>query len=179
MAPSFQEHVFSVPGAQAEIMMRYNMFKNLESVYHPNNYDASVLVANKEEFNTEVKTAYMDLARYVVSVITNAASSAVDKSVAQDFLTSSGREFSAFINLYSSKCLQVQNHVSLPNPNQDRSNTGSDVSANSEAAEKARVAKVDRDIDINKMTDAIDSLRLEVNIEDDWSSADSNRVEIA
>merc|ERR1740128_364425 len=122
----------------------------------------------------------MDLARYVVSVITNAASSAVDKAVAQDFLTSSGREFSAYLSLYSSKCLQVQqNRDSLLHPNQDRSNSGSDVSASSETAERARVAKIDRDIDVVKLTDAIDSLRLEVNIEDDWSTADSNRVEIA
>jgi len=156
------------------------MFKNMESVYHPDYYDASVLVSNKDEFNTEVKAAYMDLARYVVSVITNAASSAVDKAVALDFLTSSGREFSAYLSLYSSKCLQVQqNRDSLLHPNQDRSNSGSDVSASSETAERARVAKIDRDIDVVKLTDAIDSLRLEVNIEDDWSTADSNRVEIA
>ena len=114
----------------------------------------------------------------IVQHITNVASSTVDKTVAQDFLSSSGREFSTFLNLYSRKCLQVQNRESL-DPNQDRSNSGSDISACSEAEEKARLAKVDRDIDIVKMSDAIDGLRLEVNVEDDWSTADSNRVEIA
>ena len=179
MAPTIRDHVFSVPGAQAEILQRYNVFKNLlEIVYHPDNYDASVLVANKEEFINEVKTAYKELATFTAGVITNVASSTVDKTVAQDFLSSSGREFSAFLNLYSRKCLQVQNRESL-DPNQDRSNSGSDISARSEAEEKARLAKVDRDIDIVKMSDAIDGLRLEVNVEDDWSTADSNRVEIA
>ena len=179
MAPTIQDHVFSVPRAQAEILQRYNMFKNLsEIVYHPDNYDASVLVANKEEFINEVKTAYKELATFTAGVITNVASSTVDKTVAQDFLSSSGREFSTFLNLYSRKCLQVQNRESL-DPNQDRSNSGSDISARSEAEEKARLAKVDRDIDIVKMSDAIDGLRLEVNVEDDWSTADSNRVEIA
>ena len=179
MAPTIQDHVFSVPGAQAEILQRYNVFKNLsEIVYHPDNYDASVLVANKEEFMNEVKTAYKELATFTAGVITNVASSTVDKTVAQDFLSSSGREFSTFLNLYSRKCLQVQNRESL-DPNQDRSNSGSDISARSEAEEKARLAKVDRDIDIVKMSDAIDGLRLEVNVEDDWSTADSNRVEIA
>ena len=179
MAPTIQDHVFSVPGAQAEILQRYNVFKNLsEIVYHPDNYDASVLVANKEEFINEVKTAYKELATFTAGVITNVASSTVDKTVAQDFLSSSGREFSTFLNLYSRKCLQVQNRESL-DPNQDRSNSGSDISARSEAEEKARLAKVDRDIDIVKMSDAIDGLRLEVNVEDDWSTADSNRVEIA
>ena len=179
MAPTIQDHVFSVPGAQAEIVQRYNVFKNLsEIVYHPDNYDASVLVANKEEFMNEVKAAYKELATFTAGVITNVASSTVDKTVAQDFLSSSGREFSTFLNLYSRKCLQVQNRESLDH-NQDRSNSGSDISARSEAEEKARLAKVDRDIDIVKMSDAIDGLRLEVNVEDDWSTADSNRVEIA
>ena len=179
MAPTIRDHVFSVPGAQAEILQRYNVFKNLlEIVYHPDNYDASVLVANKEEFINEVKAAYKELATFTAGVITNVASSTVDKTVAQDFLSSSGREFSTFLNLYSRKCLQVQNRESL-DPNQDRSNSGSDISARSEAEEKARLAKVDRDIDIVKMSDAIDGLRLEVNVEDDWSTADSNRVEIA
>ena len=179
MAPTIQDHVFSVPGTQAEILQRYNVFKNLlEIVYHPDNYDASVLVANKEEFINEVKAAYKELNTFTAGVITNVASSTVDKTVAQDFLSSSGREFSTFLNLYSRKCLQVQNRESL-DPNQDRSNSGSDISARSEAEEKARLAKVDRDIDIVKMSDAIDGLRLEVNVEDDWSTADSNRVEIA
>ena len=178
MAPTIRDHVFSVPGAQAEILQRYNVFKNLEIVYHPDNYDASVLVANKEEFINEVKAAYKELNTFTAGVITNVASSTVDKTVAQDFLSSSGREFSTFLNLYSRKCLQVQNRESL-DPNQDRSNSGSDISARSEAEEKARLAKVDRDIDIVKMSDAIDGLRLEVNVEDDWSTADSNRVEIA
>ena len=106
MAPTIQDHVFSVPGAQAEIFQRYNIFKNLEIVYHPDNYDASVLVANKEEFINEVN-AYKELATFTVGVITNVAFSAVDKTIAQDFLSSSGREFSAFLNLYSRKCLNT------------------------------------------------------------------------
>ena len=179
MAPTIQEHAFSVPGAQEEILQRYTVFKNLEIVYTPDSHDASVLIANKEEFITEVKTAYKELATYTAGVITNAASSAVDKSVAQEFLTSSGREFSNFLNLYSRICLQVQNRDSVLDPNQDRSNSGSDVSASSEAVEKARVAKVDRDIDIIKMADAIDCLRLDINKEQDWTTADSNTVEIA
>ena len=179
MAPTIQEHVFSVPGVQAEILMRYNMFKNLESVYHPDGYDTSVLVANKEEFTGEVKAAHKELAQFTAGVIVNAASSAEDKTVAQNFLTSTGKELSTYLNLYSRKCLQVQYRGSLLDSNQDRSNSGSDISStNSETVEKARVAKVDRDVDVNKLTDAIESLHLEVSAED-WSNADSNRVEIA
>ena len=172
MAPTIQEHEFSVPGVQAEIMMRYNIFKNLESVYHPDNYVTSILVANKDEFTGEVKSAYKDLAHYIAGVIVNVGSSAVDKMVAQDFLTSTAREFSTYLSLYSAKCLQVQSPDSSVNLTQARSNSDSNT-------EMARMAEIERDIDIMKMTDAIEGLRLEVNKEEEWSKSDSNTIEIA
>ena len=33
-------------------------------MYHPDNYDASLLIANKEEFLTKVKIAYKELATF-------------------------------------------------------------------------------------------------------------------
>ena len=69
--------------------------------------------------------------------------------------------------------------TSAQDPNQDRSISGSDVSAHSEAEEKTRVAKIKRDIDIVEMSDAINCLRLEINAKDDYTIADSDKVEIA
>ena len=178
-ATDVQNHQFSVPGAREEILSMYGLFKNIEMVHNPEDYDVDVLIANKDDFVGEVKSAYKATAKFLIDLIVGNESSAEDKIICRAMLTTIAKELGTFLSRYHAKCLQVQTPDTSLNPNRDRSLAGSSVSAQPDQAEKVRMAKVEVDIDEAKLNDAMESLTIEIKKEDDWVTVDSNKVEVA
>ena len=112
-----QNHQFSVPGAREEILSMYGLFKNIEMVHNPEDYDVDVLIANKDDFVGEVKSAYKATAKFLIDLIVGNESSAEDKIICRAMLTTIAKELGTFLSRYHAKCLQVQTPDTSLNPN--------------------------------------------------------------
>ena len=192
-------HEFALDGVKAELNTKLLELHTLKDVYDPNTYEPDILVSNKSEWTSEVKSAYMDVMKVVTSNLTKPETNQADKVVLNTALNAAKNEFTSFLTAFTRKCAVnggagaapglaprvpvpgqqpqqpipgLQNH----SPNVSGS---SDNSVQAQAAENARLANIEVNVTAEKVSDLAKYLSSEIRRFTDCSLAPNHEIEEA
>ena len=170
----FEEEMAPSDGVKEAVVAKTTKFRRYIRLYDPARHEAEVLVSNKDTWMTTVDKGYTELLDFTEEVTAKPGVEANVIAEANRVVDEVELEFQKFLSDFNKKCSTVaappggaaaalQPRVPQPGvpapPPLSRGSTVQSVDVN---AEKARLAAVEVEIDAEKVTDGVKSLKLEI-----------------
>ena len=153
--------------------------RNLIKTYNPDNYQAQVLVSNKEEWIASAKTVYENLLDFAEEVSSKPEITPGQDVTIENEIDKAGGEFQKFLAAFNEKCCVVAAPQIQPLNFNNITNSSQDSINSTIIAEKLRTAEVDNNIHSEKVATAVKALKLEINKCEDWTVAEDHQIELA
>ena len=162
--------------------------KNLFRMYQVDKFSAAILKANKDEWLRRVETYSEEVQELVVSFLDNEFITDVDRTEADNMLDQFMASVSDYMLAYHTKILDIGPSPQVPTQGHAEASGGSrSLSASHESSsssassvnQAAKTARVNVDIEAERISMEVKSLLAELRKTQDWENADNYAVELA
>ena len=164
--------IFDQPDVKNGLKTVKLKFSEMVELYNPDGYSAATLKNNKSDWISDVRASFNELLEFTAGIGSRPDATDNDDTKIAIEVKDARESFKKFLSDFNDKCnlatdQQAVNRADVPFVN------------NAAQEEKKRVAKIEADIEEEKVSAGVKELRDKIDFSKDWSSASSDDIELA
>ena len=164
--------IFDQPDVKNGLKTVKLKFSEMVELYNPDGYSAATLKNNKSDWISDVRASFNELLEFTAGIGSRPDATDNDDTKIAIEVKDARESFKKFLSDFNDKCnlandQQAVNRADVPFVN------------NAAQEEKKRVAKIEADIEEEKVSAGVKEIRDKIDFSKDWSSASSDDIELA
>ena len=172
-------NLFDLPEVKRGLKSKTSRLEQLIDLYSPDDYPPDVVLINKDTWVGKVEEKFFDLVDFADSLKEKDDVTEEEERVINNRVKEARKDFQKYVIDVNSKCNSIAGGSAEAGATTIAFNNNSNDSAVSVNAERRKVAEVEVEIDSERISDGVEILEAEIKKFDDWSSVESQEIELA